>query len=315
MNHADIVMHTSNHSHSKVHAGYTLIELMISIVLGLLLVAAASQLMVGGMVSSRLQQGAADVQEGGMFGLDYLAKDIRLANYGNTQNLVLTDATPSGGVVLSTTNLSVTPAVSAGLLSHSDSDSTSTGNEWTGATKVTVSGATASVSDQLTIQFAAPAAMTNCEGASVNAGVQVVQRYFLRPDTTDANSLVLACAAGSVSGGVLTGLNGAGQVIIPRVEQFRVLLGTQSNATAGWRYYSIHDYVALAATSKTQIKSIQLAVLVRSVDNTNSNLIVPGQSLTMLDQTVTPTATASTNRYVRRVYTTTIALRNGLGTS
>ena len=126
MKNAYIVTGMSNHPNLNTHKGFTLIELLISIVLGLLLVAAASQLLVGGLVSSRLQQGAADAQDSGLFGLDYLAKDIRLTNYGNygnVQNLVLSDITPTGGVVLSTTNLSVSPAVSTGLLSHGISSS------------------------------------------------------------------------------------------------------------------------------------------------------------------------------------------------
>lgn len=310
MKNAYIFTSVSNRSLIKANAGFTLIELMISIVLGLLLVAAASQLLLGGVISSRLQQGAADAQDSGLFGLDYLAKDIRLTNYGNIVNLVLNDVTPSGGVVLTGTNLTVTPAIASGLLSHSDGDTAGSGTQWTGATKVT--GATQS--DQLTIQFVAPAQMTNCEGTSVNAGDQVIQRYFLRADTTDTTALVLACDAGSVASGALSNFGDAGQVIMQRVEHFRILLGTQT-AAGIWRYYSVHDYMALTASPKPQIKSIQLSVLVRSIDNTNSKMINPSQSFAMLDQTVTPTATANANRYVRKVYTSTIALRNGLGTT
>lgn len=308
MKNAYIVMNLSNQSHAKTNAGFTLIELMIAIVLGLLLVAAASQLLLGGVISSRLQQGAADTQDSGLFGLDYLAKDIRLSNYGNVTNLVLNDTTPAGGVVLTATNLTVTPAIANGLLSHSDTDTVGTGNQWTGATKVT--GAT--TSGQLTIQFNAPAQMSNCEGTTVNAGDLVIQRYFLRADTTDTAALVLACDAGTVSAGALSSFGDTGQVMMQRVEHLRILLGTQT-AAGVWRYYSIHDYMALTASPKPQIKSIQLSVLVRSLDNTNSNVINPARSFAMLDQTVTPTATASANRYVRKVYTTTIALRNGLG--
>lgn len=317
MKNAYIIKRISNRPKvsSNASAGFTLIELMISIVLGLLLVAAATQLLVGGVVSSRMQQGAADVQDNGLFGLDYLAKDIRLANYGNSQNLILTDTTSGGGVVLTTTNLSVSPAVSVGLLSHGAGDTAGTSNEWTGVTKVTVSGATTSASDQLTIQFVAPAQMSDCEGNAVNAGDQVVQRYFLRADTSDTTALVLACDGGKVVSGALSNFGDAGQVMMQRVEHMHILLGTQDNTTGNWRYYSIHDYMALTTSPKPQIKTIQLSVLVRSLDNTSNSLINPAQSFVMLDQTVTPTANASTNRYVRRVYTTTIALRNGLGTS
>lgn len=330
----------SSQSYQKANAGFTLIELMISIVLGLLVVAAASQLLLGGVISSRLQQGAADAQDSGLFGLDYLTKDIRLLNYGNIQNLVLNDTVPWGGVVLTadtsantTTNLATVRTSSAasdyvpnGLLSHSAGDTVGTGSQWTGATKVTG----AAQSDQLTIQFVAPSPMANCEGVNVAAGDRVIQRYFLRADTTDSTALVLACDAGAISAEVVanpsavpavvgvppivSNFGDAGQVMMQRVEHMHVLLGTQTTAGV-WRYYSIHDYMALTATPKPQIKSIQLSVLVRSLDNTNSNIIDPTRSFTMLDQTVTPTDNQSANRYVRRVYSTTIALRNGLGAS
>lgn len=336
MNSASIITMTSSRSPQKANAGFTLIELMISITLGLLVVAAASQLLLGGLVSSRLQQGAADAQDSGVFGLDYIAKDIRLANYGNVQNLILNDTTLGGGIVLTAdtatpnttvtnlaTVLSGTAFVSNGFLSHGAGDTAGATNEWQGLTKVTVTGATISQSDQLTIQFIAPAAMTDCEGGTVNVGDRVIQRYFLRPDTTDSTALVLACNAGRISAAAPPNLTnntidgnygGAGQVMMQRVEHMHVLLGTQT-AAGVWRYFSIRDYMALTTTPKPQIKSIQISVLVRSLDNTNSNVIDPARSFTMLDQTVTPTANQSANRYVRRVYTTTIALRNGLGSS
>ena len=316
------------------------------------------------------------------------------------------------------TSTSPTAFVPNDLLSHSIGDSASaTANHWQGLTQVSVTGAGTSLSDQLTIQFMAPAAMTNCKGESVGAGDRVIQRYFLRADASDSSALVLACDAGLIpaavpvqntpttaaTGGVLgagtyyyivtaitskgetgksaetsitttgatstvtvswnaypgatsykiyrgttsqgedtvftaaaaatslvdiglgapgtppasvtpivSSFDGLGQVVMQRVEHMHILLGTQTAAGA-WQYYSVHDYMALTATPKPQIKSIQISVLVRSLDNTNSKVIDPTRSFTMLDQTVTPTATGSANRYVRRVYSTTIALRNGLG--
>ncbi len=325
-------------------AGFTLIELLISITLGLLVVAAASQLFVGGIVGFRLQQGAADTQDSGLFGLGYVVKDIQLANYGNPSNLVLTDTTKDGGVVLtadtttgaSTSNLtdvrtsnSSTAYVPATLISRSQGDTAGTAPVWAGQTKA-ASGATQS--DQLTIQFVAPAAMSDCEGNNVTAGTRIVERFFLRADTTDTTALVLACDAGSITPKVdaiaadpansiaavlavppiLNNLGDAGQVIMGRVEHLRFLLGTQTTANV-WRYYSIHDYMALT-TPKPQVRSIQIAVLVRSLDNTRDAAINSAQTFNMLDQSVqVATADTRANRYVRRVYSTTVALRNGLG--
>lgn len=303
--------------------GFTLIELMISIVLGLLLVAATSQLFISGVVSSRLQQGGADVQDNGLFGLDYLAKDVRLANYGNsTANLILNEQTPWGGVVLTTTNLSVTPAIAAPLLSHSGGDTTGAGNQWTGVSGVNQK------SDQLTIQFQAPFAMSNCEGQAVLASDLIVERYFLRQDASGATTdLVLACDANTPSVGAankqpvsVTGLGDAGQVILNRVDQFHVLLGAR-DTSGNMGYYTIRQYNAKAAAARLaaavppQIVSIQVAALVRSADNTNSTSINLLKKYPILDQSVTlnTVAAPNSNRYIRQVYATTVALRNGLG--
>lgn len=328
-------------------AGFTLVELMIAIVLGLLIVAAATDLFLGGMVSLRLQQGGADAQDNGLFGLDYVAKDIRLTNYGNPQNLVLNDKTINGGIILtadtspaaSTANLTdvrkssnTTDYVSPGWLTRGPAGTVGSGaNDWKGLTKVVSPSTTKS--DQLTFQFIAPVATTDCEGNNVNAGVRVVERLFLRADVNDANSLVLACDAGFVTPGVaaipaagatpavpavppiLTNIGDAGQVVMNHVEHFHVLLGTQK-ADGTLVYYSISDYLGVTTNPKPQIVSVQMAVLVRSSDNTSSAAIDPTQTFKMLNQNVTvATADSSANHYVRRVYSTTIALRNGFGSA
>ena len=57
-------------SHYNVQKGFTLIELMVALALGLIVIAAAIQLFVGGILSSRLQQANAEIQDSGIFGLD-----------------------------------------------------------------------------------------------------------------------------------------------------------------------------------------------------------------------------------------------------
>lgn len=302
-------------SHSSYAAGFTLIELMISIVLGLLLVAATSQLFVSGVISSRLQQAGADIQDNGLFGFDYLAKDVRLLNYGNVQNLVLTGTTPYGGLVLTSANLAVAPGLATGLLSHSGGEPAGSGNQWTGASNVNQK------SDQLTIQFQAPFAMSNCEGSAVLASDLVVERYFLRQDAAGASTdLVLACDANtpSVGAGIqqpasITGLGDAGQVVLNRVDQFHILLGARDTG-GNMAYYTIKQYKAIPGL-QPQVVSIKIAALVRSTDNTNSSAVDLSKKYPILDQSATLNAVASpnTNRYIRQVYTTTIALRNGLG--
>ncbi|MGM7372961.1 PilW family protein, partial [Acinetobacter baumannii] len=53
---------------SNKEQGFTLIELIVALALGLILVAAATQLFIGGLLSSRLQKANAEIQDSGIFG-------------------------------------------------------------------------------------------------------------------------------------------------------------------------------------------------------------------------------------------------------
>ena len=321
-------------------AGFTLVELMVALALGLLISAAAIQLFLGGLLTSRMQQANAELQNSGVFGLDYVARDLRLANYINTDFPILNEQTPWGGVVLtartaalSNANIPIpaaAPFISEGLLSHSPGDTVSTvANEWQGLSNVSVA------SDQLTIQFVAPNAMVNCEGANVQAGDYVIQRYFVRradAAATTGTDYGLACDANTptptatpavAEPTTIAGFGGAGELIMPRVDHFAVQLGTRLVTTVAgvetvrMAYYTINQYRTVAADARTagtqppRIVSVKLAVLVRSTDNTRNNDIDLTQSINILNQNVTLTDT--TNRFARRVYSTAVTFRNGLG--
>jgi type IV pilus assembly protein PilW len=346
----------SNKNYSQSNKGFTLVELLISITLGLLIVLAATQLFFGGVLSVRLQQAGADVQDGGVFGLDFLSQHIRLSNFGNDVNRLLTDSTPFGGIVVSadataiksTTGSTVSSnlpmvrdtltatSLNPALVSSSNGDTVGAGNAWQGLSNVTTASGGALLSDQLTIQFQAPSLMTNCEGATVAAGSQVLERYFLRADTITAGAtgskiqnLVLACNAATITVSSPTAAQaltaGAGQTLMNRVDYLHFLLGTQiqdGSADNGKTvYYTINQYKTIAkaanaaGTLPPRIVMIKVAMLVRSLDNTGNGIVDPTKTYTLLDQTVKPVAETNqtTNRYVRQVYQTTIALRNSLG--
>ncbi len=128
--------------------GFTLIELMVALVLGLIITAAAIQLFTGGFLNARMQEANAELQNSGVFGLDYVARDIRLANYTDINNPALTEQTPWGGIVLTArtgtgenVNLpipEIAPFISNGLLTHSVGQlklSVQSENEWRGLVK------------------------------------------------------------------------------------------------------------------------------------------------------------------------------------
>ena len=313
--------------------GFTIIELMVAISLGLLIVAAGLFIFLNSLKSTRLQDGVAQVQDGGVFGLEYLANQIRLANYGNVENRILNDETSRGGVVLTTglpTQSNVNLAVGNGIETVAFDKKIVTKSD--GLSNVNIA------SDQLTIQFVAPSDMHNCEGQDVFKGDRVVQRYFLRRETQKANhdnkvvSLGLACVASGQATSRTTvnaqpkslsdfGTSLTGEVVIPNVDYFGILLGARTGAS--YRYYTIDEYNkatkdAREATPAQEIPSIEmikLAVLIRSQDEVKTALItltnyeILGRNISLN----TPEAKNKTNKFVRNVYVTTIALRNAFG--
>ena len=318
-----------NRSFLEKQQGFTLIELMVALALGLILVAAATQLFIGVILSSLLQKANAEIQDRGIFGLDYIVRDIRLVNYGNIINPQLNDTTPWGGIVLtgSKATNNNNPYIADALLSRGAGDTVSTlNNQWKGLSNIQNSSNAAVQSDQLTIQFIAPSNMTNCEGVNVLAGDLVVERYFLRLDNNGSSQqdYALACDANTPSTTPtaqptsVDGFGDAGQIILPRIDHFHVLLGAK-NAAGNFAYYTIPQYrvAAQAARDATptqlapRILSIQISVLARSTNNAQNKAVDPNQTFVMLDQTVHASDTST--RFLRRVYSTTIALRNAMG--
>lgn len=354
-------------------SGFTLVELMLSLTLGLIITAAAILLFLTSQRSLSMQQGISDIQDNANFGLNYLTKDIRLANLNN-QKSILNDETAFGGIVLTSsvnatkdtktspatplsnfTNTIVGNTAAVSLLSRSNGMSAGTAPAWSGASNVQITGSDIS-SDQLVIQYI-PQYITDqkntpndtsddvllggfdCEGnrlefllndpnptetdptKKVPFGAQViVQRYFLRADTNNQKAepnqpLALACDSGfySTIGNptVVTRYGDAGEIIMKRVDHFRVLLGVQNGAQH--RYVSINDYMGLAIP-RPRVVSVQIGLLTRSSQNVgNDTLIKDDQEFVVLDQTVKVKKPSTTTKYVRQVISQTVALRNSIG--
>lgn len=293
--------------------GFTLIELMVSLVLGLIIVAAAVMLFIAGQKSFALQQGAADIQDNANFALNYMTKDIRMANL-NAVTATMTASSANGGIVFSTTNLA---GVASSAVSKSEVSNTSNVNVG---------------SDQLVIQYLPTQAqidsdsgLFDCEGNQVQyidrdakTVPYVIERYFVRQDAninnneTSSTALALACAAGR-SDKLTEFNNDNGQIIMKRVDYFHVLLTVQ-NSSGNFQDMTIAQYTNNAPTAR--IVGVKLGVLVRSNQSVgvDSNIDLT-KSFTVLDQSVTLNSTVQNaqSKNLRQVITQTIAIRNALG--
>ncbi|MDY6509780.1 PilW family protein [Acinetobacter faecalis] len=310
----------------KIQKGFTLVELLVALTLGLMITATALLLFLTGQKSYSMQQGTADLQDNANFGLNFITQGVRLANLNNRKAFV-NDELVSGGLVLSQNNFNSSVAeVPAQLLSASDGDNAGVNNQWRGLSNValTTSADVLLASDQLVIQYVAQTSGRDCEGNDYTSGQIVIERYFLRTDanaeTREGNALALVCDAGQYNStnnnltSVEVGFGGAGQILMKRVDYFRVLLGVE-NTIGNKRYIGISEYSALPATPpKPRIVSVSLGILARSTQAVGEDTVInPDQTFNVLDRTVRVHADGNPTGYVRQVITQEIALRNGLG--
>lgn len=300
----------------KKQAGFTLIELMISIGLGLIIVASALMLFLSGQRNVAVQKSAADLQDDQNFGLNYIAKNIRQANL-NSPSASLSSTSNLSGIVFSAANISdkvtldtnfATKFVTANL----------------GASNMQIKNGinyTDAVNDQLVIQYKpVETGGYDCSGRLIDrTDIYILERYFIRTDanggSTDAERSALACASSRYAAGLTTataleststsGLYGSGEIIMKRVDLFRVRF-----LVDGKRYMTVAQYNA--STAKPRILAIQLGIIARAPDKSGERSISTAQEFTLLGQTFTQ-KTDFPNRYLRVPIMQTVALRNALG--
>lgn len=274
---------------NKSHLGFTLIELMVSLVLGLIIVGAAFQMLISGQRSLAFQESIQGLQDNANIGINYVADDIKLTN-------------------LNLPFIEIKPNQVSGLI-------VKTANYMTGATSTSVSGEgsasdfVSSSSDVLVIQYKPEQSKEyDCEGNTISPNDIVVQQYFIRKD---GNNYVLACDAGKYKEGVaLSGLNGSGQIIMKGVDLFKVRVGVK-DADDNLSYKTLAQYTALSNTSKAV--SLQIGILARSLDSVSSNSVEKLKHKVLgTEYTITKPNTVAT-KYVWIPVERTIALRNGLG--
>lgn len=311
-------------------SGFTLIELMIALALGLLIVAAGLAVFLTSQRSLGLQAGMGELQQNANFGLSLVTYDIRHANLNTTSSQKVNNAALGSGIVFKKENLPSTLHVINNLetefttLQNKDIDNT------------------AGTSDRLTIQYI-PATNTifNCEGAEVtNASSRViVQRYYLAKSpqqmSGEPTAYSLYCDAGSYTNNgsdtTITGLNAGAQQIMQRVDAFKIRFGVK-NPAGNLRYMTTNEYntamTALLNASECSDKaatkcnntflnivSVEIGILSRSTGsigaesslNTQTTFNVAGTTVTLTGDT------ALNKRYLRQTVTQVVAIRNTLG--
>lgn len=277
--------------------GFTLIELMVSLALGLIIMLAATQLFITNQLSFNLQRGMGNVQENGRFAIDYINSTVRSSEYSSTTT---GDEYLMAGVI---TDITQVPGLDdADFVSLNDETALGVGS-----------------SDQLVVRQWVSAAMTNfrdCEGNVVATGNFVVSRYFVDSDDTAGSTAALRCDAGFYAEGDLTVTNyeDDGVVLLSTIDSFQVLIGIAATPTPPIgqrfpvRYMTVKDYADLSAP-RPIITALRVGVLVRSSESTGESFGAPA-NIQVLDTVVL--GNDINDKRVHRLFTSTLALRNAI---
>lgn len=198
--------------HPGIMRGFTLIELMVSVVIGLIILAALAQIFATSRGAYHLEEGLARVQESGRFAMEFLAQDIRMAGYAgcNSNGLTIGTVSGSGPNTVCSTNFcnGVSPGSTLfdfnpnGMSGHRY---TGTGNnltDWTPAlpSAFFANGEVRAGSDVIVIQRGSTL-NTNLTGNTTpdNANVQFIDTADLAGVVTAGSVLMLTdCTGGDV---------------------------------------------------------------------------------------------------------------------
>lgn len=258
--------------------GLSLIELMISITLGLVLMGAATQVMLSNNQTYRLNDDISRIQENGRIALDILVRDLRMGGYrkplngdGKIPDFILKECTTADGV-------------DAPCALEGDGKN----------------------SDQLSVQFDPPpddGTETNCLGEPVPNQDLIVNVYTVGDNDDDGvNSLY--CRGYNAT--TQAWISAAPMALVNGIDNMQILYGVAggdpSTPSSTTRYVS---YNQLVEQDFANIRSVRVGLLVSSGMATGS-AEVKQRSYRILDSDLI----TITDGQSRRIYTTTVQFNN-----
>jgi prepilin-type N-terminal cleavage/methylation domain-containing protein len=203
-------------------SGYTLIELLISISLGLAMMSVAMQYLVGSSASFNATESASRIQENGRFALSMITDELRMAGYGDPNN------GPRPGYFYTTACGAFNPCTANGA--NTDPD-------------------------RIAVWYDPPAddgTETDCTGSALGASAQVANLFYL--DTSAEGVSSLMCRGFDLS---TNDWNASAQPLIDGVDNMQILYGIDNGGT-----FSYISADAMTAANWGAIASVRLVLLV-----------------------------------------------------
>ena len=333
--------HAGSRPSPRLQYGLTLTEVMIAITISLILLAGVMQIFTGSRQTYRVQDNMARLQENGRFAIDFLSRDIRMADHwGCLKNTATLANNLTGNVSMGTVaglagtegaggapdTITLATAVPSGIIVNTQMPNSSA-NIFTNSNAGLVNGGIVIVSNcsngdifqitQLpagggiqhnsgagtpgnTFNYPSPTCpgSAHCLSADYGPGAEIMDTqivtYSIASDGTNNNRPTLYRSASGM--GVAAA---AAQPLVEGVETMQILYGEDldANRTAD-RYVPANT----AGLVMNNVVSVRIGLVLVTAEN---NLAATPQTYTFNGAPVT-----ATDRRLRRVFSSTIQLRN-----
>ena len=323
--------------------GVTLVELMVALALGLLITVAMLKVYVDASRMYRFNEGLARVQENGRFALEFIRRDARVAGFWGCYS----DA-PLTNQISATSDAWLD--VAAGHITGTNDDGlnsadsitfrSATGSGTLVNTTMTAASDSVSVDSVATITSGMAALISDCDngdifqvtgvsgtslahaaGTNTNTSANLSKTYASGSRVYQAQQSTFCIALGAdpsqpslrrltnPTSGQTCASNG--DELIEGVENMQILYGEDTDADSeganGDGTANRYVPIGTASLDIDRVVSVRLSLLARSLNN---NLTTAPSPYTFNGTAVTPGAT---DKYLRKVFTTTITLRNKAG--
>lgn len=230
--------------------GFTIVELMVAMLIGLILILAVSKAYLSGLNTQRAQTDVTRLNETARFAFDLLAREARKAGFRNTWQLGSTAGNFCSG--------NATGSLLAGLNVNSLTQTINPNATDFSGTTFTV----ANSSDVLRVRYYGDSdgSILDCHGYPVAQAQLVEETLFIAQDPNNNNEPTLYCNTNNPTPAVT---NHPGSLpLVAGVESLQLLYGEDTDSDG-----VVNRYMPWGAVTADNVLSMKASIVVRSPNN------------------------------------------------